>query len=74
MHMKKKLRQIKVDGHDYLWTGRYIDPNHVRIKIWKAGVKHPVWIDVTYRFDDPWLCTGQKHNSPMKALLLLGLS
>ena len=53
--MENKLRNITVNNHKYKWSIRMLDENYVYLKIWDANIKKTPWIQVSYRFDDPWL-------------------
>ena len=55
--MKKKTRQIVVDGQTYIWGVTEISFNQVCLKVWSPEEKIP-WLLVRYRFDDPWLQYG----------------
>lgn len=55
--MKKKTRQLTIDGQTYIWGVSQISFNHVCLKVWFPEVKTP-WLLVRYRFDDPWLQYG----------------
>ena len=55
--MKKKTRQIVVDGQTYIWGVTEISFNQVCLKVWFPEEKIP-WLLVRYRFDDPWLQYG----------------
>ena len=57
--MKKKVRKIVVAEKEYTWLVSKIDPNHVRLKVWKGKSTSIPWFQVHYRFDDPWLNFGE---------------
>jgi hypothetical protein len=51
---KQRVRRIVVDGTDYRWRARYVDPNWISVRFWRDGERVPL-ADVRIRFDDPWV-------------------
>lgn len=53
--MKKKIRKISTNGREYYWLVSRLDRNYVCLKVWLSQTEKIPWIEVKYRFDDPWI-------------------
>ena len=65
MSKTSALRPISIDGVNYVWRVRHLDPQHVRLSVWlaqKASTNRE--LRVLVRFDDPWLNYGPIITAP----------
>jgi hypothetical protein len=59
------LRPITINGVNYVWRVRHLDPQHVRLSVWLAQKDRTNReLRVRVRFDDPWLNYGPIITAP----------
>lgn len=57
--MKGKLRRITVNSQVFLWRIVPLDAEHVAVRIWAPGQKAVPWVQVRYKYHNPWLYYGE---------------
>lgn len=65
MSRASALRPITIDGVNYVWQVRHLDPQHVSLSVWlaqKASANRQLRVRV--RFDDPWYNYGPIITAP----------
>ncbi|MER5642114.1 hypothetical protein ABT095_34895 [Kitasatospora sp. NPDC002227] len=55
----RRTRRISVDGREYRWTVRRLDPRHVAVRAWLDRPGRGRQLVVTVRVDDFWLHFGE---------------
>ncbi|PSK67829.1 hypothetical protein B0E53_00100 [Micromonospora sp. MH33] len=55
---RTRKRRIRVDGADYRWTVRHVDPGHVVVRVWHVAPGRGTRLEALVAFDDPWLNYG----------------
>jgi hypothetical protein len=65
MSKASALRPIAIDGVNYVWRVRHLDPQHVRLSVWLAQKSRTNReLRVLVRFDNPWLNYGPIITAP----------
>jgi len=65
--MKSKIRGIVVQGASFNWNVKSLDSNFICLRIWIDGIKSKPWIQIRYRYDDPWIHFGELVTGGKKA-------
>ncbi|SCF28162.1 hypothetical protein GA0070618_4791 [Micromonospora echinospora] len=61
---RTRQRRIHVDGVDYRWVVRHLDPGHVVVRVWHTVTRRGAPLEVRVAFDDPWLNFGPIVTAP----------
>ncbi|MFI6822728.1 hypothetical protein ACIBJE_17505 [Micromonospora sp. NPDC050187] len=61
---RSRQREIRVDGVDYRWAVRHLDPGHVVVRVWHTAARRGTPLEVRVAFDDPWLTFGPIVTAP----------
>ncbi|SCL28472.1 hypothetical protein GA0074692_2545 [Micromonospora pallida] len=61
---RSRERRIHVDGVDYRWMVRHVDPGHVVVRVWHTTTGRGTPLEVRVAYDDPWLNYGPIITTP----------
>jgi len=57
--MKNKIRKIVVKNNCYAWNIKSINANFIGLRIWLENDRSKPWIQLKYKYNDPWLHYGE---------------